>query len=48
VITDFAEGDLIDLSAIEARSGNITNDAFTFIGSVANLSLCHCKWCALV
>ena len=41
VITDFAEGDLIDLSAIDARSGNSTNDAFTFIGSVANLSLAN-------
>ena len=41
VITDFAEGDLIDLSAIDARSGNSTNDAFSFIGSVANLSLAN-------
>jgi serralysin len=38
VITDFSKGDLIDLSAMDARSGNSTNDAFTFIGSVTNLS----------
>lgn len=39
VITDFAAGDTIDLSAIDAQIGNRTNDAFQFIGSSANLNL---------
>lgn len=31
-IVDFAKGDIIDLSAIDARSRSTTNDAFQFIG----------------
>jgi Ca2+-binding RTX toxin-like protein len=38
-ITDFSRGDRIDLSGIDARSGNNTNDAFQFIGSSKNLTL---------
>ena len=32
-IMDFAKGDLIDLSGIDARAATKTNDAFAFIGS---------------
>lgn len=37
IITDFsrAQGDLIDLSAIDANTGNGGNQAFTFIGTAA-------------
>ncbi len=38
-IFDFTSGDKIDLSAIDAKVGNWTNDAFTFIGNASNLSL---------
>lgn len=38
VISDFSAGDTIDLSAIDAIAGNKTNDAFTFVGTSANLS----------
>ena len=39
VIADFTNGDKIDLSAIDAKAGFGGNDAFTFIGGVANLTL---------
>lgn len=38
VIADFATGDTIDLSAIDAVAGNRSNDAFTFIGGAADLN----------
>lgn len=38
VISDFAAGDDIDLSAIDAIAGNKTNDAFKFVGTSANLN----------
>lgn len=38
VISDFAAGDSIDLSAIDAIAGNKTNDAFTFVGTSAALN----------
>jgi Ca2+-binding RTX toxin-like protein len=38
IIHDFASGDKIDLSAIDAKSVSRTNDAFTFIGTSANLN----------
>lgn len=41
VIADFAVGDQIDLSAIDAVYGNRTSDAFKFIGSSANLTLAN-------
>ena len=34
-IADFASGDRIDLSAIDARTGTAANDAFGFIGEAA-------------
>lgn len=37
-VVDFAAGDRIDLSAIDAVAGNRTNDAFTFIGTSAALT----------
>lgn len=37
-ICDFSDGDKIDLSAIDARSGNWTNDAFIFIGASGQLT----------
>jgi Ca2+-binding RTX toxin-like protein len=40
-IFDFTNGDKIDLSAIDAKVGNWTNDAFTFIGNASNLSLAN-------
>jgi serralysin len=33
VIKDFTPGDLIDLSAIDAKASTIADDAFTFVGS---------------
>ncbi len=39
VITDFTAGDKIDLSAIDAKAGFTANDAFTFIGGAADLTL---------
>lgn len=39
VIADFRSGDKIDLSAIDAKAGFGGNDAFTFIGGAANLTL---------
>jgi len=35
VIADFAAGDVIDLSALDAKLGGTLNDAFTFLGSNA-------------
>jgi Ca2+-binding RTX toxin-like protein len=40
-IFDFTNGDKIDLSAIDAKVGNWTNDAFTFIGNASNLSFAN-------
>lgn len=40
-IFDFTKGDKIDLSAIDAKVGNWTNDAFTFIGNASNLTLAN-------
>jgi Ca2+-binding RTX toxin-like protein len=40
-IFDFTNGDQIDLSAIDAKVGNKTNDAFTFISNASNLSLAN-------
>ncbi len=40
-IFDFTNGDKIDLSAIDAKVGNKTNDAFTFISDASNLSLAN-------
>ena len=40
-IFDFTNGDKIDLLAIDAKVGNWTNDAFTFIGNASNLSLAN-------
>ena len=40
-IFDFTNGDKIDLSAIDAKVGNWTNDAFIFIGNASNLSLAN-------
>ena len=40
-IFDFTNGDKIDLSAIDAKVGNWTNDAFTFIGNSSNLSIAN-------
>lgn len=39
VIADFAAGDKIDLSAIDAKAGFSRNDSFTFIGGAADLTL---------
>ena len=38
IIYDFSLGDKIDLSAIDAKSVSRANDAFTFIGTSANLT----------
>ena len=38
IIHDFSSGDKIDLSAIDAKSASRLNDAFTFIGTSANLN----------
>ncbi len=40
-IFDFTNGDKVDLSSIDAKVGNWTNDAFTFIGNASNLSLAN-------
>ena len=40
-IFDFSNGDKIDLSAIDAKVGNWTNDAFTFIGNSSKLTLAN-------
>lgn len=40
-VHDFASGDKIDLSGIDAKVGNWTNDAFTFVGNAANLTLAN-------
>ena len=37
-IHDFTAGDKIDLSTIDAKSGNWTNDAFTYVGTAANVT----------
>jgi hypothetical protein len=37
-IHDFTSGDKLDLSAIDAKSGNWTNDAFTYVGAAANVT----------
>ena len=37
-IHDFTSGDKLDLSAMDAKSGNWANDAFTYVGAVANLT----------
>lgn len=37
-IFDFAAGDKIDLSSIDAISGNRTNEAFNFVGTAANVT----------
>ena len=37
-IHDFSAGDKIDLSGIDARSGNWSNDAFTYVGAAANVT----------
>lgn len=37
-IYDFSAGDKIDLSGIDARSGNWSNDAFTYVGASANVT----------
>lgn len=38
IIHDFSLGDKIDLSAMDAKSASRINDAFTFIGTSANLN----------
>jgi Ca2+-binding RTX toxin-like protein len=38
IIHDFSSGDKIDLSTIDAKSASRLNDAFTFIGTSANLN----------
>lgn len=40
-IFDFTKGDKIDLASIDAKVGNWTNDAFTFIGNASNLTLAN-------
>lgn len=37
-VFDFAAGDKIDLSSIDAISGNRTNDAFNFVGTAADVT----------
>ena len=37
-IHDFTSGNKLDLSAIDAKSGNWTNDAFTYVGAAANVT----------
>ena len=37
-VFDFAVGDKVDLSSIDAKTGNWTNDAFVHIGSASNLT----------
>jgi Ca2+-binding RTX toxin-like protein len=37
-IHDFSAGDKIDLSGIDARSGNWSNDAFTYVGAASNVT----------
>ena len=37
-IYDFSAGDKIDLSGIDARSGNWSNDAFTYVGAASNVT----------
>jgi Ca2+-binding RTX toxin-like protein len=37
-VHDFSAGDKIDLSGIDARSGNWSNDAFTYVGASANVT----------
>lgn len=37
-VFDFEAGDKIDLSGIDAKAGNWTNDAFFYIGTASNLS----------
>lgn len=40
-ITDFTAGDVIDLTAIDAKVGFSADDTFTFIGSTADLTLAN-------
>lgn len=37
-IHDFSAGDKIDLSGIDARSGNWSNDVFTYVGAASNVT----------
>ena len=37
-IHDFTSGDKLDLSGIDAKSGNWINDAFTYVGAATNVS----------
>ncbi len=37
-IHDFSAGDKIDLSGIDARSGNWSNDAFNYVGAASNVT----------
>lgn len=37
-VHDFSAGDKIDLSGIDARSGNWSNDAFTYVGAASNVT----------
>ena len=37
-VHDFSVGDKLDLSGIDARSGNWSNDAFAYVGAAANVT----------
>jgi hypothetical protein len=37
-IHDFSVGDKLDLSGIDARSGNWSNDAFNYVGAASNVT----------
>ena len=37
-VHDFSAGDKIDLSGIDARSGNWSNDAFNYVGAASNVT----------
>ena len=37
-VHDFSVGDKLDLSCIDARSGNWSNDAFAYVGAAANVT----------
>lgn len=40
-IHEFSDGDKLDLAGIDAKVGNWTNDAFTYIGTASNLTLAN-------
>ena len=40
-IHDFTLGDKLDLSAIDAKSGNWSNDAFNYVGAASNVTIAN-------